>query len=161
VKNNLFALLVLVAVAPSLFSACSSGDDQVGEELFGEAVEPDPVLGGGQGVATVPFAYRFTGSDLRIDLSGQLLLRANPTLYLSAEFSGMASYENAWALSPSFPSSQATVPFGNGSLAYQVTFVPTSPIADGYVRFECVVEDASGAVKAYAKARIAEFSRDQ
>ncbi len=42
-KRSLIALAVVLA----LFTACSSGGAQEGEELVGGVVETDPVLGGG------------------------------------------------------------------------------------------------------------------
>lgn len=152
-KRCFFALAVVLA----LFTACSSGDDQEGEELVGTVVEPDPVLGGGQGVTPVPFAYRLTGSEVQVDLSGRLMPYSRPAVYLSAKFSGIAAYENAWALTPEAPFARNTVPYGDGRLSYLATFVPPSPFVAGTLRFECRISDASGAEKAHADVTIATF----
>ncbi len=148
-KRFLFALAVVLA----LFSACSSDSEPEGEELIGSRVEPEPVLGAGQGATIFPFAYRFTGTDMQIDITGQYS-RNTGILTLSIKFSGMDEHEINMQLTQYDTEVGDSFYFGDGQILYKVNFSPPGFIYGyryhGNLFFSCLILDASSAKKGFA-----------
>ena len=150
-KRCFFAFAVVLA----LFSACSSGDNQEGEELVGSVVEPDPILGGFYDPESdtdhigKPFAYRFTGSDTQVDITGTFA-NAISLLHMNIKVSGSLEYETGlFRFQNRRKTISEVIHCGNGSFEYDVELFFPLDEPGRYIAVHFYIRDASDKQKAY------------